>query len=190
MWRVNFGEAEVENLDLIVGRDLDVGGLEIAVYDPCSVCGVERVGDLFGEGQRLRDRQRPTREAILERLALDQLQHESRRLTGVFESVYRPDSRVIERCEHAGFTFEARDPIRVSAERRREELQRDVAPKPCVPGAVNFAHPAGPEPTADFVDTDAAADLQGQLPPEYSRSTQRPVEVLKGVSRGIIHTLQ
>ena len=48
-----FAKAEVEHLHGAVGRDLDVGGLEIPMDDALLVGGVERVGDLTGDGQRL-----------------------------------------------------------------------------------------------------------------------------------------
>src|SRR5208337_2955815 len=45
-----FGKTEVEHLDRAVGRDLDVGGFEIAMDDPRPVGGVQGVGDLLREG--------------------------------------------------------------------------------------------------------------------------------------------
>ena len=61
------GQAEVEHLDDAVGRDLHVGRLEIAVDDAALVRRLERLGDLPRDGQRLVERQRPTRDAIGER---------------------------------------------------------------------------------------------------------------------------
>ena len=51
------GEAEVEHLHRAVGADLDVGGLEIAMDDALLVRGVERVGDLARDRQRLGERE-------------------------------------------------------------------------------------------------------------------------------------
>ena len=55
--RPGLGEAEVEDLDLAVRRQLDVGGLEVAVDDALLVGALERLGDL------LRDRRSPRRVA-------------------------------------------------------------------------------------------------------------------------------
>ena len=52
------GEAEVEHLDGAVVADLDVGGLEVAMDDALLVRGLERLGDLAGDGQRLGQRDR------------------------------------------------------------------------------------------------------------------------------------
>ena len=59
-----FCETEVEHLDHAIGRDLDVGGFEIAMDDSCPVGGVEGVGDLLRDGQCLREWQRPPADAI------------------------------------------------------------------------------------------------------------------------------
>ncbi len=55
--------------------------------DPGCVGGVERVGDLPRDGQRLRERQRAPAHAIRQRVALDQLEHQGPRVAGVFETV-------------------------------------------------------------------------------------------------------
>ena len=55
------GEAEVEDLHDAVRRDLDVRRLQVAVDDPLLVGGLERVGDLPRDGQRVVERQAPRR---------------------------------------------------------------------------------------------------------------------------------
>jgi hypothetical protein len=67
--------------------------------DPGPVGGVERVGDLLRNGQSLRERQRAPAQAIVQRVALDQLEHQGRHGAAVFETVDCPDVRMIERCE-------------------------------------------------------------------------------------------
>ncbi len=52
------GEAEIEHLDRAVLPYLDVARLQIAMNDPLSMCGVERLGNLLRDGQRFVDRQR------------------------------------------------------------------------------------------------------------------------------------
>ena len=69
-------EAEVEDLHPILRRDLHVGRLEVAMDDPLFVRGLERFGNLVGDGERLVDRHRPAHETFRERLALDQFHDE------------------------------------------------------------------------------------------------------------------
>jgi len=49
---------------------------------------------------------------------------------------------MIERCEQSCFAFEARHAIGVRRELRRQQLQRDVAPKLGVAGAIHLPHTA------------------------------------------------
>ena len=74
--RRQLGESEVQHLHDAVGRDLDVGGLQVAVDDALLVRGFERGGNLPRDGQRLGDGNRPARDPLGERLALDELQHQ------------------------------------------------------------------------------------------------------------------
>src|SRR2546430_11539990 len=91
-------------------------------------------------GQSLRERQRAPAHAIVQRVALDQLEHQGRHVAGVFETVDCPDVRMIERCEQSCFAFEARHAIGVRGEQGWQELQSDVAPKLEVVSAIHLSH--------------------------------------------------
>ena len=52
---MRLGESEVENLDLPPGGDLDVGRLEISMHDALGVCGLQTLGNLPGDIDRLVD---------------------------------------------------------------------------------------------------------------------------------------
>ena len=69
-------QAKVQHLHGAVGPHLDVRRLQIAVDDPLLVRGFERLGDLPRDRQRFIERNRPSRDAIGERRAFDQLQDE------------------------------------------------------------------------------------------------------------------
>ena len=68
--RHRFRQAEVEDLHDALGRDLDVGRLQIAVDDPFLVRRVERVRDLRRDRQRLVERNGTLRDAIRQRRSL------------------------------------------------------------------------------------------------------------------------
>ena len=58
IWRVaiaghRFRHPEVEHFHRAGGRDLDIGGLQIAMNDAFLVRGFQRLGDLAGDVQRL-----------------------------------------------------------------------------------------------------------------------------------------
>ena len=61
-------QAEVEHLHRAGGGELDVRRLEIAVDDPLLVRGLERLGDLSREFERLVERQRSARKTIGQRV--------------------------------------------------------------------------------------------------------------------------
>ena len=101
------GQAEVEHLDHAIGRDLDVGRLQIAMDDALLVRRFERLGDLPRNRHRLVQRQRPAGDPIGQRLALDQFEDQRMRLAAVLEPVNRADVRMVERGQHLRFALEA-----------------------------------------------------------------------------------
>jgi hypothetical protein len=66
----HLGQPEAQHLDLAFRRDLDVGGLQVAVHDALVVSGFQGGGDLDREAQRFRQLQRPAQD-----VAGHQLQH-------------------------------------------------------------------------------------------------------------------
>ena len=73
------GEPEIEQLDFAVGRDLDVGRLEIAMDDAFLVRRLERVGDLQRNLERLFHGYGATLQALGERFTVDQFEHDRER---------------------------------------------------------------------------------------------------------------
>src|SRR2546430_1420540 len=65
---VNFGQPEVQDLGMAARGDENIGGIDIAVYDPLRVCGIECVGNLDGESYGLGDWGRPAGDILAERL--------------------------------------------------------------------------------------------------------------------------
>src|SRR6266850_7113400 len=55
--------------------------------DPGPMGGVQRVGDLLRDGQSLREWQGAPAHAIVQSVALDQLEHQGRHVVGIFETV-------------------------------------------------------------------------------------------------------
>ena len=96
-WRVHrFCEAEIEDFDRAVRTQLDIGRLQIAMDDALFVRGLERIGDLLRDSQRFGERERPLRNAIGQRWALDELEHQRVDAAAVLEAVDRSDVRMVE----------------------------------------------------------------------------------------------
>ena len=95
---------------------------------------------------------------LRERLALDQFQHEAAHAVRFLDAVDRPDVRMIQRGEHPRFALEARTPLRVGRERRRQDFDRDLAPERVVVCAVHLAHATDAEQRANRVDAETLTD--------------------------------
>ena len=75
-FRRQLGKTEVENLQLSAGRDEYVSRLDVPVDDPGGVCGSQGVSHLYGHLEKLIDFDRAGRNAPVQRLSLEQLQHD------------------------------------------------------------------------------------------------------------------
>ena len=91
------GQTEVENLRVALGRDDDVGRLDVAVDDALGVRVGERVGNLHGEIDRAARIQRPPGDRRCQRLARHELEHEKQLALILADLVQRGDVRVRER---------------------------------------------------------------------------------------------
>src|SRR5437773_2218004 len=111
----------------------------------------ERVGNRFGDGQRLVQRKRTLREAIGKRRALDELLDERVDAARFLEAVNRRDIRMIERREELRFAPEPRNTVAIQRERFRQYFQGDVAIERRVSRAIDLAHAARAEWPGDFV---------------------------------------
>ena len=99
----------------------------------------------------------PALDPLGEILPLNELHHQGVEAVDLLEPVNHAYMEMIERGEHAGFAFEARDVLAVLPERARENLDCDVASEPGIAGAIDLAHPAGAQQSLDFEDADATS---------------------------------
>ena len=127
------------------------------------VRGVERIGNLARVAKRLVDANGPTRDPIGERLAVDELENQRRRAGVIVDAVNRRDIGMIERREHARLTLEAHQAVGVGGDRRRDDLDRDVAAQPRVARAIDLAHPAGTDQRDDVMAADPRSRRERHL---------------------------
>ena len=114
-------QPEVEHLDGVVGGDLDVRRFQIAVDDALFMRRFERVGDLASDREGLLNRQRTLSQALGERRALDELEHEPADAVGLLQSVDRANVRMVQRRQDPRLAFEAGETVRVRRERHRRQ---------------------------------------------------------------------
>ena len=80
-----------------------------------------------------------------------------------FEPVDGGDVRMIQRGEDFRFALKARQPVRISRQRRRQDLDRDLALQLRVRRPIHLAHAAFADLGGDFVDAEAGAGSEGQV---------------------------
>ena len=155
------GNAEVEHLGLAAAGDEQVGRLDVAMDDGGAVRGVERIGDLDAEVEQVVERQRAARDALLERLALEQLHHHEVLALLFADVVKDADVRVTQARDDAGFAEEALERLGDAAGFGGQELERDVAAEAGVFGFVDFSHAPAAELREEFVVGDGARNHGG-----------------------------
>ena len=137
--------------------------------DALFVRGFERLRDLFRDGQRLVEgktdgsgRTRPTSDQLREVVALDQFHHEGGHAPAFFQPVDGGDVGMIQRREDFRFALKACEPLSILGDRRRQDLDRDLAFQLGVGGPIYLAHPAFADLRGDFVDAEARAGCESQ----------------------------
>ena len=109
----------------------------------------ESVGDLLRHRQRLVKRNRPARDPLLQREAIDQFEHQRPRATVFLDAVNLSDVGVVERREQLGFSLEPGQAVRIASKNVGEDLQSDVAVQARVVRAIDLAHTARAEDAGD-----------------------------------------
>src|SRR5262249_38258064 len=113
--------------------------------DPGGVRGLERLGDLPANAERLLERKGPRCESLRECLTLLELDSEMWRSARVFKSVDRSDVRVIERSNRPRLAPEPSEPVRVSPKLVWQPLDRDLTIQFLIPGPVDLSHSSRPQ---------------------------------------------
>ena len=131
--------------------------------DPLLVRRFESFSDLPRDWERFVHRNRRARDALCERVTLDQLYDERADSVAILEPVNGRDVRVIERGEHFGFTLEAREPIRIRRDGFGQDLQRDIPLQSRIARAIDLAHAARAQGGLDFIRPESSAGTEGHV---------------------------
>ena len=83
-------------------------------------------------------------------------------MPALLETVAGGDVRVVQRGEDFRLALETREPIGVTGERGRQDLDRDLALQRRVRRTIHFTHAADADAGDDFVDAETRAGSKGQ----------------------------
>jgi hypothetical protein len=173
-------QPEVEDLGPAVGRDDDVGRLEVAVNDAVPVRVDEGVGNLEAVTDDRLGGETAVRDQLRQRLAVDELHRDERSPVRRADLVDRADVRMVERRGGARLSQEAGLVGGVRIGTGVDELDGDQAVQTLVVGPVDHAHAAGAEAGLDPVVAERLANHGAfcnwpLLPaPDRKRSPSRP----------------
>src|SRR5215469_16760090 len=152
----------------------NVGGLDIAMKDPFAVGCVQSICHLNTQRERSRDIERLSANVLTKGLALEKFHHQKGMATGFSDIVDSADIGMIERGSGPSLALKA-----FPGGNRRKFLRQDfysyVAMEPCVPRAINFAHPALADGGKDLVGAEFVAFGK--------RHTQNTVESIRSGKR-------
>ena len=119
--------------------------------DPSLMRRLQRLGDLLRNRQRLIQRDRPLRDAVSQGRTFNQLQHQRPLPLGFLDAENGGDVGVVEAGEDLRLPREPGEPIRISREAVREDLQRDLAVELGVRGLPDLAHAAFPKESSHVI---------------------------------------
>ena len=123
-------------------------------------------------------RQRATRQAVTQRIAVQQFGDSEGDAVLRADVVNPDDVRVRERGQRLRLPLEPREPLRIGGDHVREDFQCDLTLQPRVARPKDFAHASGPQRADDFVGTKAGTRGKGHRARDYSPGG---VAGLKGV---------
>ena len=134
-------EAEVAQVDLVVGAEEDVRRLDVAVHEPGVMCGVQAVGDVGHDRGRLLRRERPGGgDPLAQVVAVDEPHGDVRAPIALAVVVDRNDVGVLDRRRGSRLAQEALANARIPEQSRRDHLQRHGAVEAQLRGLVDDAH--------------------------------------------------
>lgn len=148
------GQTEIQNLGPPVTGDEEVGGFEVAMDDASGVRGLQRIGKLDCPAQQVGQGQRPAGDAFAQRGAIEVLHRNVSLSVGFAQVVNGADIGVVETRGRLRFAPKAGEGARITGDRGRQELERDLTIEPDVFRQVDLAHAAAAELAHDAVVAD------------------------------------
>jgi hypothetical protein len=133
-------KSKVQNFRLSSVNEKYVWRLDVAVNEAFCVCSFQSVSNLYSDVHDLRYRDRPARDAVLQRLAFQQLHGDKRAAFKLSDVVDCADVWVIQRGGGTCFATKSLDCLSILGNIVRQELQGDIAPQSRVFRFIDDAH--------------------------------------------------
>ena len=156
--RGDLGQPEIEHFGVAALGYEDVGGLDVTVHDAFGVSGIERVGDLDGEGKQSVQLEGPNTDEVLQGLAIEKLHGDEGLAVFLADVVNGANVGVVQGGCGLGFALKAGERLRIAGYFIGKEFQGDEAMQARVFGFVNHAHAAAAEFLDDAIVGDGLAD--------------------------------
>ena len=157
-----FGEAEVEDLDLSTIDQEEICRLDVAMDNSSTVCPVEGVSHLNADVDDLMDLEGlGTGEAVSQRQAFHQFHDEEGSAFVLADVVDRADVRVIQRGGRPGFGSEPFHGRQIIGQVLGHELECHGTAQTDIFGSVHDAHPACAELADDSIVGDGLSQHAG-----------------------------
>jgi hypothetical protein len=135
-------QSEIENLGVPALGHEDVRRLDVAVDDASGVSGVERVGDVDGDGEKNVRFQRTPGDAVLQGQPVEKFHGDERFAVLLVNFVDGADVGMVQSRGGLPFTLEARQGLGIFSNLVRQKLQGDKAMQLYVLSLVDNTHAA------------------------------------------------
>ena len=122
--------------------------------------GFEGFCDLFGNRKCLVNWDWSLSNPVSEGRPLHQLQHQRSRVVGFFNTVDGRDARMVKAGQHLRLSLEPGQPIRISREGFRQDLQRHLTVQLRISGLIHPSHAPLADEGGDIVVAESGADFE------------------------------
>ena len=124
---------------------------------------IESVRDLRGVAEHINGPERPAREAVVQRLALEVLHDDERAAVLLADIEQRADVRMTQRGDRARFGLKSTSKVGPVGQITRQELDGHRPIQPRIARLVHLAHPARADERQDFVRAESDASGEPHL---------------------------
>ena len=153
-------DAEVEHLDVAVGPQHQVVGLDVAMHDRRGVGRGQRRRGLDADVEDLAKRQRSALETLTNGFALDEFRDEESCGVVIADLVDRQDVGMIERRCGTSFVKKTAEAFRIATELTAQDFERHQPSERGIQRLVNLAHAAAAQQALNLIAADGGPCTQ------------------------------